>query len=138
MAVEAATAANILRGDRIPPHSEEAEQGVLGSILLDSEKVMNLCIERQLVPESFYHPVYLTIFVALLEMSRQNRPIDLVTATEKLRSSGVMERIGGSLTLDRLVDSTPTAAHAEYYIDIVRHKHLLRCVIDRARQAESL
>jgi replicative DNA helicase len=125
------------RIDRIPPHSEEAEKGVLGSVLLDPAKVMDLCIQSQLGPESFYIPAHRTIYDVLLEMTKEGSVIDVLTLSERLKSAGRLDSIGGSVYLDRLIDSTPTAAHASYYIDIVRQKHLLRCVIACARDAEN-
>lgn len=124
--------------ERVPPHSEEAERGVLGSILLDADRVLDLCIERQLRPESFYLPAHRAVYEIMLEMKRDGRPIDLLTVTERLRSLGLVERVGGPTALDRMVDATPTPAHAEYYIDIVRQKDLLRTMISRAREAERL
>jgi replicative DNA helicase len=67
---------------------------------------------------------------------RDKGVVDVLTVTDRLRSTGRLEAIGGAGFLDRLVDATPTAAHAEYYIDIVRQKHLLRSIIDCAREAE--
>lgn len=125
------------RTDRVPPHSEEAERGVLGSILLDSLRVMDLCIERQLLPESFYVPAHTLIFEAMIEMVSKGQAIDVLTVGEHLKSAGLIEKAGGILNLDRLVDSTPTAAHAEHYIDIVRQKHILRSIISGARKAEN-
>jgi replicative DNA helicase len=125
------------RAERSPPYSEEAEKGVLGSILLDSVRVMDLCVEHQIVPEAFYVPAHRALFEVLLDMLNQNVVIDLLTVTDRLRGAGRLDAIGGTATLDRLVDSTPTAAHAEYYIDIVRQKHLLRCIIATAREAEN-
>jgi replicative DNA helicase len=107
-------------------------------VLLEAEKVMDLCIERQLVPESFYIPAYRAIFDAMLAMSREGRPIDLLTISERLRGTGVLDRLGGPVALNRIVDATPTSAHAEYYINIVREKALLRCVIQAAREAERI
>lgn len=124
------------RLDRVPPHSEEAERGVLGSVLLDGEQILDLCVERQLTPESFHIPAHRLIFETMLAMSRESRPIDLLTVSERLQSAGLLDRVGGPTSLDRLVDATPTAAHAEYYIGIVRDKFLLRCVISTARDAE--
>ncbi len=124
------------RNDRVPPHSEEAERGVLGSVLLDGGKVLDLCVEQQLSAESFYIPAHRTVFETMLDMSREGRPIDLLTVTERLQNAGVLDRVGGPTALDRLVDATPTAAHAEYYIGIVRDKYLLRSVIATARDAE--
>ena len=56
------------------------------------------------------------------------RPIDVLTVAERLKDAGQLDSIGGPVFLDRLIDFTPTAAHAEYYIDIVRQKHLLRAI----------
>ena len=137
MAIETVSFSHKTKNERVPPYSEEAERGVLGSVLLDSVKVMDLCIECQLVPESFYVPAHRIIFEALMEMSAQGAAIDVLTVTERLKSSGKLEKIGEAVFLDRLIDSTPTSAHAEYYIDIVRQKHLLRCIIVCAREAEN-
>ena len=122
--------------DRIPPYSEEAEQSVLGSILLDAERVLDLVVENGLRPSSFHVPRLRTIFEAMMEMWRDGRPIDVLTVSEKIKAKGEMDRIGGMIVLDRLVDATPTAAHAEYYMDIVLQKELLRRTIDCARGIE--
>ena len=130
----AAGAAGV-RGDRLPPYSEEAERGVLGSALLDAERVMDLCLGRRLGPDAFYLRAHSTLFEVLSDMLQAGRPIDLLTVSETLKDAGELDVVGGGAYLDQLVDSTPTAAHAEYYIDIVRQKALLRTVIDRSRQA---
>ena len=135
---EFASSPPVTRAERLPPYSEEAEKGVLGSILLESVRVMDLCLERQIVPESFYVPAHRVIFEVFVDMTGQGgRVIDPLTATERLRATGRLDSVGGAAYLDRLVDSTPTAAHAEYYIDIVRQKHLLRCIIACAHDAEN-
>ncbi len=122
--------------DRVPPYSEEAERGVLGSVLLDSARVMDLCIERRLDEESFYVPAHRRLFAGMLAVHGQGRVCDILTVAEFLRDRNELEGVGGAPVLHRLVDATPTAAHAEYYIDIVHQKHLLRCVIRCAREAE--
>jgi replicative DNA helicase len=122
--------------ERVPPYSEEAERGVLGSILLDSGRVMDLCVQAQIVPETFYVPAHRTIYDCMLGMAREGRVIDVLTVTERLQAAGELERIQGAGFLDRLIDSTPTAAHAEYYIDLVRQRHLLRLIIHCAQAAE--
>jgi replicative DNA helicase len=137
MAKESVTTPPVSRTDRVPPYSEEAEKGVLGSILLDPLKIMDLCIENQLGPESFYIPAHKIVIGAMIEMTKQGTVIDALTVADRLKTSGMLDSIGGSVYLDRLIDSTPTAAHASYYIDIVRQKHLLRCVISCARDAEN-
>ncbi len=136
MANEAPVSSKVTPVERVPPHSEDAERGVLGAVLLDAERVMDFCIERQLVADSFYIPAHRAIFEVMLEMSNAGRPIDLLTVGERLKAAGLLERIGGSTALHRIVDATPTAAHADYYINIVRDRHLLRRVIQAARSAE--
>lgn len=134
---ESVSSAPVARSDRVPPYSEEAERGVLGSILLDSLRVMDICVESGLTEQSFYIPVHRTVFTAMMEMVAASVAVDLLTLTDRLRKTGRLDSIGGSVVLDRLIDSTPTAAHAEYYIDIVRQKHLLRSIIDCARRTEN-
>ncbi|MEI7899652.1 MAG: replicative DNA helicase [bacterium] len=124
---------------RVPPHSAEAERGVLGSILLDAgsdSRVLDLCTENGLTPESFFAPANQLLFETLSEMSRASATIDPLTLNERLRALNRLDDIGGTAYIQALIDETPTAAHAEYYINIVRQKHLLRAVISCARDAE--
>ncbi len=78
-------------GARVPPYSEEAEVGVLGSTLLDSARVLDICVESQLVPESFYIPAHRLIFETMLEMSRQGLAVDILTVAERLRAAGKLD-----------------------------------------------
>lgn len=124
---------------RVPPHSAEAERGVLGSILLDvgnDNRVLDLCTENGINEDAFFTPAHRLLFETLSEMSRAGVTIDPLTLNERLRALNRLEEIGGAATLQALIDETPTAAHAEYYINIVRSKHLLRAVIACARDAE--
>ena len=94
---------------RVIPHSAEAERGVLGSILLDAaseNRVMDLCVESGLSPDSFYVTQNRLLFETLSEMSRASQLIDAVTLNERLRAMGRLEELGGavfiqSLNLDR-------------------------------------
>jgi len=129
-----ATAAPALRA---PPHNAEAERGVLGSILLDATRVMDLCLSQGMLPESFHVPQNRALFSALIEMHRAGAVIDMITVNERLRASGLLQSVGGPAFIEELVDQTPTSAHAEYYIELVHQKHLLRCIIDCAREAEA-
>ncbi len=135
MPAQAKPATAPLKSDRIPPYSAEAERGVLGSALLDAARVIDLCVERRLVPASFHVPAHQTLYEVLVDMSNSGQVIDLLTVGDRLESANLIEQIGGRVFLVELVDSTPTSAHAEYYIEIVRQKHLLRTIIDRARAA---
>ena len=121
---------------RVPPHTLEAEKGVLGSILLDASRVIDLCVGEGLVPESFYFDAHRRLYGEFIAMQRAGAAIDLLTAVDRLRTSGRLDALGGAAFLESLVDATPTAAHAEYYIEIVRQKHLLRAIIDCSRATE--
>jgi len=137
MSSQPASPAPASRVDRVPPHSEEAEQAVLGSVLIDAARVLDICVESQLVGDSFYVPAHRVLYEMLLEMSSRGDVIDALTVSERLKVTGALERVGGSAAIYRLIDSTPTSAHAEYYIDIVRQKHLLRSVLSCVRDIES-
>lgn len=123
------------RSDRLPPYSEEAERGVLGASLLDAVRVMPLAVERGLQPDAFHVPAHQTLFEVILGMVHEGRPVDLLTVGDRLRDLKQLDAVGGQAFLEGLVDSTPTAAHAEYYVDIVRQKFILRAILDRAREA---
>lgn len=122
---------------RIPPHSTEAEIGVLGSVLLDSARILDLCVEGQISPSSFWNRSHAVIYEAFLRMAGSGQPIDLLTVTEYLRVNGRLDEVGGADALVRLHESTPTAAHAPFYIDVVRQKHLLRTIIGTATDAQA-
>ncbi len=123
------------QSDRIPPYSEEAERGVLGSALLDAARVIDLCVEKQLVAGSFHVPAHQTLFETLVDMHDSGQVIDLLTVGDRLDGAGLLNQIGGRDLLLALLEATPTAAHAEHYIEMVRQRHLLRTIIDRARTA---
>jgi replicative DNA helicase len=124
------------RSDRIPPYSEEAERGVLGAALLDAARVVDLAVESGVSPESFYIRAHQELYELLLKMTQEGRPVDLLTVGERLRVLGRFEDLGGHAFLEGMVDSTPTAAHAEYYLNIVRQKQILRNIIARAIEAQ--
>ena len=122
---------------KTPPCSPEAERAVLGSILLDTagrgdDRVMDLCVSGGIMPESFFDPRNREVFAAMADMQRRSRPLDAVTLLEELKVSGRLEAVGGVAYIQSLLEGTPTTAHAEYYIGILRGKHLRRMMIDRA------
>lgn len=122
-------------GRRLPPCSEEAERGVLGSALIESNRVIELCSIKSLSADSFYVPAHRLLFEQLMAMYQSARAIDLLTVGEDLKKCGQLDLAGGYAFLEGLIDSTPTSAHAEYYIDIVQQKHLLRRIISQAAEA---
>jgi replicative DNA helicase len=123
------------------PHSSDAERGIIGSILLDTTlgdeaRVLDLCQAHGIEPDAFYDNKYKLLYKAFCDMSMRSVPIDAVTLTDYLRSSNQLDSVGGVAAIQALVDDTPTSAHAEYYIDTVRQKYLLRKLINRARETE--
>ncbi len=116
--------------DRLPPHSIEAEQGVLGCVLLSPNDCMGICIEKlKRGSEVFYDLRHQNIFELLAEMYDEKSAIDLITVQQRLRDKNQLEAIGGITYLAALADSVPSAANLEYYIEIVREKYLLRKMI---------
>ena len=74
--------------DRVPPHSEEAETGVLGSIFIDATTVLDMCIEKHLSVDAFYMPANKIVFEAMGTLLSEGKPVDLLTVSDKLRVSG--------------------------------------------------
>ncbi len=121
-------------GRRLPPCSEEAERGVLGSALIESTRVIELCSMKSVTADSFHIPSHRLLYEQLMEMYQAARAIDLLTIGEALKNAGRLDQTGGYAFLEGLIDSTPTAAHAEFYIDIIQQKHLLRRIITQAAE----
>jgi replicative DNA helicase len=111
------------RGLTTPPHSAEAEESVLGAVLMSADAA-NIALER-LHPEDFYRPTHQAIFQAVVDLFDANEPIDAVTLSEGLRRSGALERVGGVGFLTALIDAVPTASNVDYYAGIVE-EHALR------------
>jgi replicative DNA helicase len=113
---------------RVPPHSIESEESVIGSILLSSDSANE--VMDKLDADDFYHPAHQAIFRAITSLYNANRPIDAITVTEELRRGGDLERVGGVAYVSRLLDIVPSAANIEYYAGIVeehaQRRHLLR------------
>ena len=116
--------------DRLPPHSPEAEQGVLGCVLLSPNDCMGECIERfKAGTEVFYDLRHQTIFSMLVEMYDSREAIDLITLQQRLKNKQLLEEVGGIAYLAALPDTVPSAANLSYYLDIVLEKYLLRKMI---------
>jgi replicative DNA helicase len=109
---------------RVPPHSLEAEQSVLGGLLLDNSTWDS--IADRLRPDDFYRRDHQLIFEAILDLSQRGEPSDAVTLAERLESKGLGDDTGGLAYLAGLARDTPTAANSRAYADIVRERSLLR------------
>lgn len=113
---------------RALPASPDAEMGVLCSILLSPRETLTLCIEK-IDEHHFHQPSHGIIYALLVDLWKESKPIDLVTVTQALSDQGLLDSIGGATTLANLIQFVPTATNAEYYIEIIREKFLLRSMI---------
>ncbi len=122
--------------DKLPPQSIEAEQSVLGSILLDKKAIVK--IADILKPDDFYRDVHKFIFETMLELFEKNEPIDLMSVSNRLEEKKQLEKLGGSGYLTELVNSVPTAANVVHYAKVVQKKKMLRDLIEAAHNITSL
>src|SRR2546430_9190110 len=113
---------------RTPPNSAEAEQGVLGSMLISPRDTIAECVEK-INEEYFYVPAHQTIYNVLVDLWNTGQAIDLITFTQVLRDRNLLEGVGGAAFVTSLFTFVPTAANVGYYIDIVRDKYILRQII---------
>ena len=116
--------------DRLPPHSMEAEVGVLSCVLIAPNECMGECIESlKAGAEVFYDLRHQTIFSMLAEMYDQRVAIDVITLQQRLKDKQLLEQVGGLAYLSPLPDAVPSAANISYYLEIVKEKYLLRKMI---------
>lgn len=108
---------------RILPHSIEAEQSVLGSMLLDKDAINIVFKKLEFI--NFYKEYNANIFESMLELAEENKPIDIVTVTEKLNSKGYLDDIGIAY-ITSLTSIVPTTSNIEYYINIIQEKYVMR------------
>src|SRR3954469_12373855 len=118
---------------RTPPHSTEAEQGVLGSMLISPRDAVAECVEK-INEEYFYVPAHQTIYTALVDLWNAGQAIDLITFTQILRDRNLLEAVGGASFITNLYTFVPTAANVNYYLEIVRDKYILRQIIAAATE----
>ena len=129
----AASSDDILR--RVPPQNLEAEQSVLGAILLENEAI-NQALEV-LNPDDFYRESHREIFRVMTELSDRNQPVDAITLTDALRTRGKLEAIGGPAYIAELAACVPTASNVAHYARIVREKAVLRALASTATEIAS-
>ena len=111
----------------MPPQNLEAEQAVIGSMLIEANAVVSAL--EILRPEDFYKESHRIIFKQIAEMADRLEAVDVVTVAENLRNAGYLDKIGGTAELARLANFVPTAANVEYYAKIVAEKAILRRLI---------
>jgi len=120
-----------------PPHSLEAEQSVLGAILLSEKSVYGLVIEEGLRPEDFYRTRHQLIYESMLELYNHSEPIDRLTVTEHLRARGKLDDAGGEAEIDGLSGAVPAVGNIRQYGRIVRDHALLRRLLTKTYEIQS-
>nr|WP_083987781.1 replicative DNA helicase [Corynebacterium mustelae] len=121
---------------RQPPHDNEAEQGVLGAMLLSPNTVVDII--ESLSPEDFFRPAHQLIYTAIIDLFSDNKEIDTVIVAGRLDRNNDLERVGGAPYLHTLISSVPTAANARYYAEIVAEKAILRRLVDAGTRVVQL
>lgn len=112
---------------RIMPSNQEAEQSVIGSMLMDQEAI--LVASEKLNEDDFYNPRYKILFSAIVSLYQSGSAVDLVTLTEKLRENNAAEEVSSVEFISNIISSVPTSANVKYYADIVAQKALVRQLI---------
>ncbi|WP_258806488.1 replicative DNA helicase [Pseudidiomarina sp. CB1] len=114
------------------PHSIEAEQSVLGGLMLDNQAWD--AIAGDIIAEDFYHRGHRLIFTAMSRLTERNQPIDLVTVSENLEAAGELQDVGGFAYLGEIAKNTPSAANIRAYAQIVRERAVLRELISASNE----
>jgi len=114
--------------DKLPPQNIEAEQAVLGSLMLDKNAIIK--VADILSPGDFYKSIHNVLFDCMLELYTNNEPVDLLSVSNLLEERDILEEIGGTTYLTELIDTVPTAAYITHYAKIVQRKKVLRDLID--------
>jgi replicative DNA helicase len=121
---------------KLPPQSIEAEESVLGGVLLD-----NNALDRALElvgPDDFYREAHRKILRAMIELNQRSEPVDLITLADALKVRGDLKDVGGATYLAEIAEKVPTAANVAYYARIVRQKAVLRNLIQTATEIATL
>lgn len=118
--------------DRVPPQNIEAEQAVLGAMMIKKEAIIEA--QEILQPEDFYREAHRRVYDAMLKLAENDEAVDLVTLTEQLRKDGELEKIGGIPFITTIANIVPTAANVTYHAKIVKAKAELRRLIDAATE----
>jgi len=122
--------------ERVPPQNLEAEQGVLGSMLLDRDAIARVVeLVRSI---DFYRDAHRRIYDTIAELFERGEPVDLITVTDRLRDKGQLDDVGGATYVTGLLNSVATAANVEYYARIVLQKSMLRQLISAGTEIAHL
>ncbi|RME42831.1 MAG: replicative DNA helicase, partial [Caldilineae bacterium] len=130
------TAARTVAPDKLQPHNIEAEEAVLGALLIDPDAIIR--IATFLEPRDFFLQRHRWIYEAIQSLHERREPTDLVTLTDELARQNRLEGVGGPAFLTDLINATPTSIHVEYYARIVERTAVLRRLIEGATQIAQL
>ena len=122
--------------DRLPPQNIEAEQSVLGSLLIDSDAIIRTA--PFLRAEDFYRETHSLVYQAILDLHERREPADFITLCDELERRNQLEEVGGAAYLTSLINAVPTSIHVEYYAHIVERAAILRRLITAAGQIASI
>ena len=119
-------------GPIAPPQNLEAEQSVLGAVLLSDTALPAMIIDERLHPEDFYREAHGTVFAAMLDLHNGGEPVDALTLVEHLKQAGKLEEAGGRAAIELLASSVPAVGHVRHYARIVRENAMLRRLLRAA------
>nr|HPM41838.1 replicative DNA helicase [bacterium] len=117
---------------KLPPQNQEAEQSVLGGMLLDNEAIHR--VVEAIEPADFYREAHRKIYQAILDLYQRNEPADIVTVTAAIKANGSIDEVGGAAYLASLVDRVPSAANVASYARMIREKAITRRLIEGASE----
>lgn len=117
---------------KIPPHDIDAEQSVLGALMIDKDAIFTIADE--VTPDDFYKKAHSIIFEAMLRLWGRHEPLDTLSVTAELKKMNELQNVGGSSYLAELVNSVPTASHVSHYAKIVKEKRILRELISASSE----
>lgn len=117
---------------RVPPHNIEAEQSVLGAMILENDIIFE--VAEVLNGDEFYKEAHKILYSVILEIYNDSKPVDMITLVDTLKSRDLLEAIGGISYLSDLVSSVPTVSNAKHYAKIVEEKYLLRSLISASHK----
>ncbi len=123
-------------GAKLPPQNTDAEASLLGAILIDADAIVK--IADTIRPDDFYDERHRRIYEGILALYEKHSPIDVLTLSDQLKTSGFLDMIGGPAYLTELTNYVPTAAHAEQYAEIIAQKGMRRRLIKATRDIVGL
>ena len=124
-------------GPVAPPQNLEAEQSVLGAVLLSDTALPALIIDERLHPEDFYREAHGIVFAAMLDLHTRGEPVDALTLVEHLKQAGQLDAAGGRAAIDLLAASVPAVGHVRQYARIVRENAMLRRLLRAAYEIQA-